>query len=175
MLRIPLPAPPLEAEAELEFCRGSVVGMPHGLTLSGLLVDSVSHSLPDVLYFLLRTTAGSGCWGMCWEGRCPHPGVASIPTEVMGIDTRRVKGPAVSQGRGRCWLSPSQADSIMVHSVSLCSDHSLTHDPGTENILREIAIWWLGWETDFPDFCQDPHFNFFSGSQNCVARSGPTP
>ena len=32
--------------------------------------------------------------------------LSSIPSEVMGMDTGKVKSPEVSQGETRCWLSP---------------------------------------------------------------------
>ena len=72
--------------------------MPHGLTLRLICRFTVSHSLPHVLYFLLpRTTTGSGCRGMCWEGRCPHSGVA--------LHSHWGHGHRYQEGQGPCSIT----------------------------------------------------------------------
>ena len=82
--------------------------MPHGLTLSGLSVDSQSPTLCP----MSSTSFYSGpqqdlVVGGCVGREGAHILVLpSIPTEVMGIDTRRVKGPAVAQGRGKVLAVP---------------------------------------------------------------------
>lgn len=82
--------------------------MPHGLTLSGLSVDSQSPTLclmSSTSFFsgLQQDLVVGGCVGREGAHILVLP---SIPTEVMGIDTRRVKGPAVSQGRGKVLAVP---------------------------------------------------------------------
>ena len=126
--------------------------MPQGLTLSGLSVDSQSPLLCP-MSSTSSTRDRNRIWlsGDVLGGRVPTfwciplfplrswawipGGSRALPYHMVGA---------------RCWLSPSQAESIMMCSVSHCSDLSPTHDPGTELVLTEIAIWWLGWGDRLP-------------------------
>lgn len=108
----------------------------------------------------------------------------SIPSEVMRM--RRLRGPVVSQGGARHWLTPSQEDSTMACSVSNFVV-PLTHpQPGKGHVLSQrlqsfgvVQLSWVrvagtGVLISLTN-ANTPIFYFSLGPTNYVARSSLTP
>lgn len=80
--------------------------MTQGLTLSGLSVDSQSPLLCP-----MSSTSSTRDRNRIWLSGDVLGGIhilvyPSVPTELMGMDTRRVKCPAISHGRGKVLVVP---------------------------------------------------------------------
>ena len=114
-----------------------------------------------------------------------------IPSEVMGMEMRRVRDSAVTQNRAGHWLSPSQENSTMgLFSKQLCGASPTSIQVWSMFCHRDYnplglsichGSWWLAWEDWLLWPLPLPPFLIFHWVPQMgeyiskMARSGPTP